>query len=58
MTAPAGSAPLDHDIGGRVDQVVDKAIEEERIVGAMILVAHVRAFLVRGSDIGPDKWWR
>ncbi|WP_256754475.1 serine hydrolase [Mesorhizobium sp. Mes31] len=39
MTAPIGSAPLDRDFGGRVDQVVDRAIEEERIVGAMILVA-------------------
>ena len=39
MTAPIGSAPLDHDFGGRVDQVVDRAIDEERIVGAMILIA-------------------
>lgn len=39
MTATIGSAPLDDDFGGRVDQVVDRAIEEERIVGAMILIA-------------------
>ncbi|MCZ8546301.1 beta-lactamase family protein [Mesorhizobium qingshengii] len=39
MTATIGSVPLDHDFGGRVDQVVDRAIEEERIVGAVILVA-------------------
>ncbi|WP_342778125.1 serine hydrolase domain-containing protein [Mesorhizobium norvegicum] len=32
-------APLDHDFGGRVDQVVDRAVEAERIVGAVILVA-------------------
>jgi hypothetical protein len=33
MTATIGSAPLDHDFGGRIDQVVDRAIEEGRIVG-------------------------
>lgn len=34
-----GSGPLDDAFGGRVDQVVDRAVEEGRIVGAVILVA-------------------
>ncbi|WP_033838847.1 serine hydrolase domain-containing protein [Mesorhizobium loti] len=34
-----GSKPLDHDFGGRVDRVVDMAIEAGRIVGTVILVA-------------------
>ncbi|MEZ2332088.1 serine hydrolase domain-containing protein [Mesorhizobium sp. RCC_202] len=38
MSVP-GPAPLDHEFGGRVNQVVDKAVEEGRIVGAVILVA-------------------
>ncbi|MFD1983574.1 serine hydrolase domain-containing protein [Mesorhizobium newzealandense] len=39
MHATTAPAPLDHDFGRRVDQVVDRAIEPERIVGAVILVA-------------------
>ena len=35
----ATAAPLDHDFGRRIDQVVDRAVAEERVVGAMILVA-------------------
>ncbi|SDA97983.1 hypothetical protein [Mesorhizobium qingshengii] len=49
MTATIGSTPL-HDFGGRVDQVVDRAIEEERIVGAMILVARRKGI--------PGSWIR
>lgn len=39
MSATTSSTPLDHEFGGRVDQVIDKAVEEGRIVGAVILVA-------------------
>lgn len=39
MSGTTISTPLDGDFGGRVDQVVDRAIEDGRIVGAMILVA-------------------
>jgi CubicO group peptidase (beta-lactamase class C family) len=39
MSVTTSSTPLDRDFGGRVDQVVDRAIAEERIVGAVILVA-------------------
>ncbi|AEH88904.1 MULTISPECIES: serine hydrolase domain-containing protein [Mesorhizobium] len=39
MSETTISAPLDGSFGGRVDQVVDRAIEDGRIVGAMILVA-------------------
>ncbi|TIS58789.1 MAG: beta-lactamase family protein [Mesorhizobium sp.] len=35
----AGIAPLDRNFGRRLDQVVDRAVEEGRIVGAVILVA-------------------
>ena len=35
----ATAAPLDHNFGRRLDQVVDRAIGEERVVGAVILVA-------------------
>lgn len=39
MSGTTISTPLDGGFGGRVDQVVDRAIEDGRIVGAMILVA-------------------
>eukprot|EP01035_Chromulina_nebulosa_P012774 gene12774-17020_t len=39
MSVTAGSTALDRSFGGRVDQVVDGAIAEGRIVGAVILVA-------------------
>lgn len=39
MSATTNSTPLDHGFGGRVDQVIDTAVEEGRIVGAVILVA-------------------
>ncbi|TJV06877.1 MAG: beta-lactamase family protein [Mesorhizobium sp.] len=39
MSRTTISTPLDGGFGGRVDQVVDRAIEDGRIVGAMILVA-------------------
>ena len=39
MSATTNSTPLDHEFGGRVDRVIDRAVEEGRIVGAVILVA-------------------
>jgi CubicO group peptidase (beta-lactamase class C family) len=39
MSVTTSSTPLDRDFGGRVDQVVDRAIAEERIVGTVIVVA-------------------
>lgn len=39
MSGTTISTPLDSGFGGRVDQVVDRAIEDGRIVGAMILIA-------------------
>ncbi|MDX8524824.1 serine hydrolase domain-containing protein [Mesorhizobium sp. MSK_1335] len=33
------AAPLDRDFGRRIDRVIDAAIEEQRVVGGMILVA-------------------
>ncbi|QKD03861.1 serine hydrolase domain-containing protein [Mesorhizobium loti] len=46
-----GSKPLDHDLGGRVDQVVDRAIEAGRIVGTVILVAR-RGEIIYGRAAG------
>ncbi len=39
MSVTTNSTPLDHGFGGRVDQVIDTAVDEGRIVGAVILVA-------------------
>jgi CubicO group peptidase (beta-lactamase class C family) len=39
MSVATSSTPLDHEFGGRVDQVVDRAVADGRIVGAVILVA-------------------
>jgi CubicO group peptidase (beta-lactamase class C family) len=39
MSATTSSTTLDHEFGGRVDQVIDKAVEEGRIIGAVTLVA-------------------
>jgi len=36
---PVTAAPLDDNFGRRVDEVIDRAVEEERVVGAVILVA-------------------
>ncbi|MBZ9794309.1 serine hydrolase domain-containing protein [Mesorhizobium sp. ES1-4] len=48
---PAIAAPLDSNFGTRVDQVVDRAIEQGRIVGAVILVAR-RGELLHGRAAG------
>lgn len=44
---PAAGAPLDRDFGQRIDRVVDRAIEEQRIVGGVILVAQHGDMLYR-----------
>lgn len=36
---PVTAAPLDDNFGRRLDEVVDRAVEEQRVVGAVILVS-------------------
>ncbi|WP_292167409.1 hypothetical protein [Mesorhizobium sp.] len=39
MYTTNAAAPLDRNFGQRLDQVVDRAVDEGRIVGAVVLVA-------------------
>src|SRR5438445_5698943 len=44
---PAAGAPLDRNFGQRIDRVVDTAVEEQRIVGGVIVVAQRGDILYR-----------